>query len=198
MRLQMRQARINEGRVRTPCRAGLAAVPARVPPCRPGVDCRRAARGPRARRPHLVPDGRRQDGGVPRPRRDRDLPPAARRTAGRRRDGRDHPLHAAPPDRAAVPAGRVADLCDGAAAATRSPRRQAGAGHGAVLDRALGGQRGHAWHSQRGEGAWSACTRRRDPRRRTSSRSRAARGATPARPSKALDRPDRLRHPASR
>ena len=96
---------------RRPERAGapeVAAVPARLHPAEPARAGRRDPRRPRDRGPAVLPDRRRQDGGLSRPRRLDDRPPPSDqwRHARRRRRGADA-LHAPASDaRPAVPRGR--------------------------------------------------------------------------------------------
>ena len=116
----------------------LAAVPARLRPAQPAVPHRprpsRTRRRPhRARRPAVLPDRRRQDRGVPGAHRVHVRDPAAaghgrlrrRRPQRGRRRRRAHAVHAAAAHRAAVPAGRGADLRGRGAAPARTQARGA-------------------------------------------------------------------------
>ncbi len=146
-------------------RAGLAPVPARLPPAQPPRCGRRRARRPRAGGADLLSHRRRQDRGLPgagglHP----DPAPAARgRPPGRgARGGGVAALHPAPADPRPARASRHPRLRPGAAAASRS----GAAGQRALLARPLGRQGGHRQRRQGDEGAsrgLPGATRRRHP-----------------------------------
>jgi hypothetical protein len=98
----------------------LAAVPARVHPPQPHGHGRSDARRPAARRPPLLPDGRRQDRGVPRARGLHAASSGGDATPGeRRRRRRAHAVHAAAAHPRPARARHDAHLRDGARAARR-------------------------------------------------------------------------------